>query len=127
MQDASGLSPADTTTCAAMLAVLVRQPSGGPLWSALPVAGAKGGTLSDAFTQAPLGGVLRAKTGTLQEGGVKALAGYRPVDGGGDAQFVLILNGPSAADRPEYLPRWEALGSALAGYPAGPTPAELAP
>jgi serine-type D-Ala-D-Ala carboxypeptidase/endopeptidase (penicillin-binding protein 4) len=81
-------------------------------------------------------GRLRAKTGTLGNApynadppAVKALSGYLPVEGGGGTiQFSLLLNGSGPlTDQSQYRPVWDALAATLAGYPAGPSVAELAP
>ena len=92
------------------------------------------GTLGDIFTDTPVAGRLRAKTGTLNNPpfdqdppAVKALSGYLPVDGGGAIEFVLILNGPTISDQSEYRPVWSTLADTLATYPSGPTPGELGP
>ena len=101
----------------------------------LPVGGSPGGTLFDAFQEGePLSGVLRAKTGTLDNTdgvenklGSKALAGYVPLPGGGAIEFALLLNGETITNKTEYRPSWELLASILAAYPSGPTPDTLAP
>ena len=97
--------------------------------------GAKGGTLYDAFQEGePLSGVLRAKTGTLDNTdgvadklGAKALSGYVPLPGGGAIEFALLLNGETITNRTEYRPTWQLLASILAAYPSGSTPDALAP
>jgi D-alanyl-D-alanine carboxypeptidase/D-alanyl-D-alanine-endopeptidase (penicillin-binding protein 4) len=101
----------------------------------MPVAGAAGGTLADAFVGGPLEGRLHAKTGSLYNyddgiGGlpaVKSLVGYVPLEGGGAIEFALLLNGPQIAEQVEYRPIWDAFGVAVGGYPSGPTVAALAP
>jgi D-alanyl-D-alanine carboxypeptidase/D-alanyl-D-alanine-endopeptidase (penicillin-binding protein 4) len=75
LRDASGLSPQDRVSPAALTALLataVKDPRFGPVLSGLPVGGFDG-TLADRFRSGPGGGVVRAKTGTLD--GVSALAG----------------------------------------------------
>jgi len=75
LRDASGLSPQDRVSPAALtalLAIAVKDPRFGPVLSGLPVGGFDG-TLADRFRSGPGGGVVRAKTGTLD--GVSALAG----------------------------------------------------
>ena len=64
---------------------------------------------------------LRGKTGTLT--GVKSLSGYF-VAGDAEIDFVLILNGTSAAN---YQATWDALGAALLASSGGPTADSLAP
>ena len=92
------------------------------------------GTLSDVFVDHAVAGRLLGKTGTLNNPpfntdppAVKALSGYLPVDGGGEVEYVLILNGPTISDQSEYRPIWNQLADTLATYPAGPTPADLGP
>ncbi len=125
--DGSGLSTEDEMTCTTMLGVLEHGTVDDAVGAGMPVGGAAGGTLSDAFLDAPLAGLIRAKTGTLNHGGAKALAGYVPLDGGGSIQFALILNGTTISNKTEYRPIWDDLASALGAYPAGPTVAALLP
>jgi D-alanyl-D-alanine carboxypeptidase/D-alanyl-D-alanine-endopeptidase (penicillin-binding protein 4) len=133
LADGSGLSTDNRLTCDVLLAVLARGRPGGPIGRALAVAG-ETGTLSDVFTESPVAGRLRAKTGTLQNApfnadppAVKSLAGYLPVDGGDTIEFALVLNGPTINDQAEYRPVWDALATTLDSYPAGPSAEELGP
>jgi len=133
LADGSGLSLDNRVTCAALAAVVERYDSGSAIGRALPVAG-QTGTLSDVFVDHPVAGRLLGKTGTLNNPpfntdppAVKALSGYLPVDGGGEVEYVLILNGPTISDQSEYRPIWNQLADTLATYPAGPTPADLGP
>ena len=104
--DGSGLSDDNRTTCAAIGALLDRYSLDDPLVAGLPVAGATGGTLANAFIGTALEGQLRAKTGTLSnysdgpggKPGAKALSGYLPVAGGGSIRFTLVLNGATITD-----------------------------
>lgn len=131
IEDGSGLGLGNRLTCSALLGVLQHGDVDDPVGVGLPVAG-QTGALSDVFVGDPLEGVLRGKTGTLNNPpfnedppAAKALAGYVPVDGGGAIEYVLLLNGPTISDQSEYRPVWEAMADVLATYPAGPTPAEL--
>jgi D-alanyl-D-alanine carboxypeptidase/D-alanyl-D-alanine-endopeptidase (penicillin-binding protein 4) len=133
LADGSGLSLDNRITCAALAAVVERYDSDSPIGEGLPVAG-QTGTLSDVFVDHPVAGRLTGKTGTLNNPpfnvdppAVKALAGYLPVDGGGEVEYVLILNGPTISDQSEYRPVWDQLADALDTYPAGPAPALLGP
>jgi D-alanyl-D-alanine carboxypeptidase/D-alanyl-D-alanine-endopeptidase (penicillin-binding protein 4) len=135
LDDGSGLSNENRVTCAAFVDVLARSGPKQPLGAGLPVAGTSG-TLRDVFTDSPVTGRLRAKTGTLgnppfnaDPPAVKALSGYLPVAGGGGTiEFSLLLNGPGPlTDQSQYRPIWDDLVSTLAGYPAGPSVAELGP
>ncbi|MEP7114774.1 MAG: D-alanyl-D-alanine carboxypeptidase/D-alanyl-D-alanine-endopeptidase, partial [Ilumatobacteraceae bacterium] len=129
--DGSGLSDANRLTCAAILGVLEHGSATDAVAQGMPVAGAPGGTLFDVFTDSPLGGRLRGKTGSLNPNcnpgqlGAKSLGGYVPQTGGGAIEFVLLQNGQCIANN--YKPLWEQLGQALAPYPTGPTPQTLAP
>jgi serine-type D-Ala-D-Ala carboxypeptidase/endopeptidase (penicillin-binding protein 4) len=131
MVDGSGLSDANRVTCAAMLAVLEHGSATDAVAQGMPVAGATGGTLVDAFKGSPLVGKLHAKTGSLNPScnkgqlGAKSLGGYLPQDDGGAVEFVLLQNGECVAKN--YLPLWDQLSTALAGYPSGPTIDQLAP
>lgn len=133
--DGSGLSDENRFTCNAFLAVLQHLAVDDPVGAGLPVAAQAGGTLADAFEGTPMEGVLRAKTGTLYNyddgiGGrpaVKALSGFVPLEGGGAIEFSMLLTGPQIAEKVEYRPIWDAFAALLAGYPSGPTAAQLAP
>ena len=129
--DGSGLSDANRLTCAAILKVLEHGSPEDPVGEGMPVAGKAGGTLEDVYTDGPLAGKLRGKTGSLNPNcntgqlGAKSLAGYVPQAGGGDIEFVLLQNGQCIAQN--YRPLWDQLGTALASYPSGPTTDALAP
>ncbi len=133
--DGSGLSDENRLTCQAILAVLQHGSFDDAVGEGLPVGGEKGGTLYDAFQEGePLSGVLRAKTGTLDNTdgvadklGAKALSGYVPLAGGGAIEFSLLLNGETISNKTEYRPTWELLASILAAYPSGASPEALAP
>jgi len=130
--DASGLSPENRLTCSALLAVLQRA-RGGRVDSSLAVA-AVNGTLADEFTESPMSGRLRAKTGTLgnppfdqDPPAAKSLAGY--VDTGTDdtIEFVMVLNTPDVTEDRKFAPLWTALGEIFDTYPGGPSAADLGP
>ncbi|MDP9464329.1 MAG: D-alanyl-D-alanine carboxypeptidase, partial [Actinomycetota bacterium] len=129
--DGSGLSDASRATCAAILGVLEHGSASDAVGQGMPVAGAQGGTLFDAFTDGPLTGRLHAKTGSLNPNcnpgqlGARTLGGYLPQEGGGAIEFVLLQNGECIAKN--YRPLWDQLGQALAPYPSGPTAETLAP
>jgi serine-type D-Ala-D-Ala carboxypeptidase/endopeptidase (penicillin-binding protein 4) len=133
LADGSGLSLDNRLTCEALAAVVERHDSDSPIGRGLPVAG-QTGTLSDVFVDHPVQGRLLGKTGTLNNPpfnvdppAVKSLVGYLPVDGGGEVEYVLVLNGPTISDQSEYRPIWIDLADTLDTYPSGPTPAELGP
>lgn len=133
LSDGSGLSLENRATCAALIEVLQRYDLDSPIGQGLPIAG-ETGTLSDVFADQAVAGRLRGKTGTLNNPpfnvdppAVKALGGYLPVDGGGEVEYVLILNGPTISDQSEYRPIWDQLAVTLDTYPSGPTPAAVGP
>lgn len=119
--DGSGLSRDNQITCAALLTVLQRGSSTDLVGSGLAKAGQDGSTLDGKFEEDGLRDVLQAKTGSLT--GVKALCGYMPV-AGQEIEFVLILNGPTAAD---FAGPWQRLGELLLATAAAPGAATLAP
>ena len=133
LADGSGLSLGNRLTCDALLTVLQRTGFTSPIGQGLPVAG-QTGTLRDIFTDDPVAGRLRGKTGTLNNPpfnldppAVKALAGFLPVEGGSAVEYVLVLNGPTISDQREYRPVWADLVDALDTYPSGVSPLDLGP
>lgn len=134
LADGSGLSNDNRTTCNTLLGLLAMSGPDEALGMGLPVAG-ESGTMTDVFTNMAVTGKMRAKTGTLgnppfnqDPPAVKSLSGYLPVDGGGTISFALILNGEGPlSDQSIYRPIWNDLAEALATYPSGPSPSELAP
>ena len=133
--DGSGLSDENRLTCAALLAVLQHGSVDDAVGQGLPLGGREGGTLYDAFQEGePLSGVIRAKTGTLDntdgvpdKPGTKALSGYVPLEGGGSIEFAMLLNGETITNKTEYRPIWELFASIMAAYPSGPGIDTLAP
>lgn len=119
--DGSGLSRDNLITCRGLLTVLQRGSAGDVVGSGLAKAGQDGSTLDGRFEEDGLRGVLQGKTGSLT--GVKALCGYMPVPGG-EIEFVLILNGPTAAD---FAGPWGRLGELLLATAASPGADTLAP
>lgn len=132
--DGSGLSNDNRLTCQMLAEVLERYEPGDAFSAGLPIAG-ETGTLAEVFTESPVAGRLVGKTGTLgnppynaDPPAVKALSGYLPPEGGGTIEFALVLNsGGTLADQSVYRPIWDAFANVLAGYPSGPTAAELGP
>ena len=133
--DGSGLSDENRLTCAALLAVVQHGSVDDAVGQGLPLGGVKGGTLYDAFLEGePLSGIIRAKTGTLDNTdgvanklGAKALSGYIPQPGGGAIEFSFLLNGETITNKTEYRPLWEQFATTMAAYPAGPGVDELGP
>ena len=132
--DGSGLSNDDRATCALLVGLLARHTPTDAFGAGLPVAGVSG-TLQDVFNDSSLAGKLAAKTGTLGNApynadppAVKTLSGYVPLEGGGAIEFSLLLNASGTlTDQSVYRPIWDRLAQALATYPSGATPAQLAP
>ena len=122
LRDGSGLSRGNRITCDAVVAVLDRQPVNGDLVRGLSVASTSG-TLSEAFTNTPVAGKLRGKTGTLLN--VKTLAGVLPVGSNDQVTFALFLNGAGWADQGNYRPLWDSLAEAISTYPDGPTKSQV--
>ena len=136
--DASGLSDDDRLTCGALLAVLQHGSVADAVGQGLAIGGAAGSTLYDVFlTGQPLSGVIRAKTGTLNnladgvtpdgKPAAKALSGYVPTEAGGVIEFTLLLNGQTISDDAQYKPIWQAMAAIFADYPSGPTVVDLGP
>lgn len=133
--DGSGLSDENRLTCAALLAVVQHVSVDDAIGQGLPIGGQQGGTLYDAFQEGqPLSGIIRAKTGTLDNTdgianklGTKALAGFIPQPGGGAIEFSFLLNGETITNKTEYRPLWELFATIMADYPAGPTVESLTP
>ncbi|MFN8022544.1 MAG: D-alanyl-D-alanine carboxypeptidase/D-alanyl-D-alanine-endopeptidase [Acidimicrobiales bacterium] len=123
LADGSGLSRDDRVTCALMIGVLRQGSATDDLGLALPVA-ATSGTLDVEFTGSPMAGRLQAKTGSLTD--VKSLSGYLSTSGG-EIEFSLILNQPTANDAATYQPIWDVLGVALNTYPSSASVDQLAP
>lgn len=130
--DGSGLSNDNRLTCAALIGVLQHGSVDDPVGAGLGIA-ATTGTLADLFGGTAVAGVLRAKTGTLNNDdselpAVKSLSGYLPIEGGGAVEFALILTGQTISNQSEYQPIWyDRLAPALASYPAAGSVADLAP
>lgn len=133
--DGSGLSDENRLTCAALLAVVQHGSVDDPVGQGLPIGGQQGGTLYDAFQEGqPLSGIIRAKTGTLDNTdgianklGTKALSGYIPQAGGGAIEFSYLLNGETITNKTEYRPLWELFATIMAAYPTGPGVDTLSP
>jgi len=130
--DGSGLSDENRTSCAALLGVLQHGNVNDPVGAGLPVAGDKAGTLADAFSDGPMKGVLRGKTGTLNNNdgvankpGAKALAGYVPQAAGSQIEFVILMNGETITNKTEYRPTWDRFAEVVANYPYGVTAASV--
>ena len=133
LADGSGLSLDNRVTCTTLVGVLEHAGADSAVGGGLAVAGVTG-TLASVFTETPMSGRLLGKTGTLNNfpidadpPAVKTLAGYLPVDGGGEIVFALLLNGPAISDQSEYRVVWAQLATSLDSFPAVASPAALGP
>ena len=122
MNDGSGLSAANKISCNVFAQLLIREKSVLP--QLLAVAGVSG-TIRDAFDNSPVKGRLVGKTGTLN--GVKALAGYLPLETERPVVFSLLLNKSGIDNQSAYRPIWNALADALHKAKATPQSDQLAP
>lgn len=129
--DGSGLSNSATLRCQTLVDAL--EAADQSVIDGLAVAGVSG-TLSSVFTDGPMTGKLKAKTGTLgnlpfdqDPPAVKALSGEFVASGGETLTFALVLNQSMVNDQSNYRPIWDALASAMAAYPSGPTVSEMSP
>jgi D-alanyl-D-alanine carboxypeptidase/D-alanyl-D-alanine-endopeptidase (penicillin-binding protein 4) len=122
VRDGSGLSSLNRLTCDGLVSLLDR--FDGALPPLLAVA-SETGTLREMFAGTPAEGRLLGKTGTLS--GVKALAGYMPVDGEGSVRFALVMNRAGIDNRSSYRPLWNRLAEGLSGAQGTPRPSDLAP
>ena len=129
--DGSGLSNLARVRCQTLVETLTLADSA--VIDGLAVAGVSG-TLTSIFTDGPMTGSLRAKTGTLgnlpydqDPPAVKGLTGEYVARGGETLSFALVLNQSMINDRANYRPIWDALASTMAQYPTGPTVSEMSP
>jgi len=120
--DGSGLSSTNKATCRTLVGVLQRLE--GNLPGLLAVAG-RTGTLRDVFDGEPVEGRLVGKTGTLT--GVKALAGYLPLEGDEPVVFALLMVRAGISQPSAFTPIWNALGDALDAASSSPSADQLAP
>lgn len=122
--DGSGLAPDDTVTCALVGELLSHPPTDDAIEAALPIAG-ESGTLARRFTRPEVAGLLRAKTGTLNQ--VTALAGFADT-GAAEARFALIANvAPDERIAIEMIAQQERLADLLVAYPQLPDLDHLRP
>lgn len=132
LADGSGLSNDNRLTCSTLLGVLQHGSVDDAVGEGLAV-GATTGTLRNTFEDTEMAGLLRGKTGTLNNDdnilpAVKALSGYVPVEGGGAIEYALVLNGQTVSNQSVYEPIWyDLMSPAFATYPAAGSIADLAP
>ena len=111
-------------TLAALLLRMDQHPYGRDYVGSMSIAGQRG-TLRHQFNGTSLEGRVFGKTGTLS--GVKALAGYVPVEGDSPVRFVMLLNKDGIDNKTAYRPIWALLGNGLGRASAGPRVDDLAP
>lgn len=118
VEDGSGLSTLNRVTPRVLATVLalmlsMKDSGGAALRDSLPVAG-RAGSLLYRMTEAPTGGNLRGKTGSLR--GVRALAGWVVTRDGAVATYVALYNNVRNAGA--MTPVHDAFGRGLARIPA---------
>lgn len=123
--DGSGLSLEDRVTCRLLVGLLERPDTGPVIEAGLAVAG-ESGTLADRFAGTPLGGHLRAKTGTLNT--VSGLAGLVS-DADGTFSFAYLVNVPLSerVDEAAAVEAQRQLGEILLDWPRVPDLTALGP
>ena len=121
-RDGSGLSSKNRITCDALNGLLSRFEEQLP--PLLALAG-RTGTLREIFDDTEVDGRLVGKTGTLS--GVKALAGYLPLEGEDPVRFSLVMNRSGIDNRSAYRPVWNRLAQGLDRASGTPRGSDLAP
>ena len=123
--DGSGLAAENRVTCGAVRTLLDRLGPNDAAFEGLPVAG-ETGTLTLRFLNHPARGLLRAKTGTLNQ--VTSLAGFVRTVPGVTLTFSFMVNLPSGevVDQ-EELALQDELAAALVRYPEAPAVEQLEP
>lgn len=114
VEDGSGLSRNNRSTCAALQATIAATPVADQLRELLPVAG-RDGTLTEQLVGTPAEGTMSAKTGTLTD--VKALTGSQPDGDGERVDFSVVLNGTDVEEPEVYQPIWAGLAEFIAEQP----------
>lgn len=123
--DGSGLAEENRVTCGALRTLLDRLGPNDVAFEGLPVAG-ETGTLTIRFLNHPARGLLRAKTGTLNQ--VTSLVGFLRTVPGSTLTFSFMVNLPpgEVVDQ-EELALQDELAAALVQYPQAPAIADLEP
>ena len=122
LNDGSGLDPADKVPCPLVVDVLTRSGRDSVIGRSMAVAG-QTGTLRKRMLGSEATGLVRAKTGTLNE--VNALAGFADTPKGNAITFLMIQNGlqPNGMS---WVDKYAALLMSYADAPAldalGPLP-----
>jgi D-alanyl-D-alanine carboxypeptidase/D-alanyl-D-alanine-endopeptidase (penicillin-binding protein 4) len=124
MADGSGLSRQNYTSAHALVAALVyahKRPWSEAFHQSMAVAGARSGTLRRLFVGSPAAGNLHAKTGYINN--VRTLSGYVRARNGELIAFSFLFNGNNTSGARGVQ---EQLGTLLAAYAGGGTPAPAA-
>lgn len=126
IDDGSGLAETNLLTCRAVAAVLANAGPGSPFSQTLAISGERG-TLSTRMVDTTAEGLVKAKTGTLQD--ATALSGYAQsrTDPEIDLIFAYIANEPFIAANQPVLELQDTFATALTGYPGRPSVDELMP
>jgi D-alanyl-D-alanine carboxypeptidase/D-alanyl-D-alanine-endopeptidase (penicillin-binding protein 4) len=124
MEDGSGLSRGNRTTCRLLDAVLAADGPTGVLSTGLARPG-QPGTLDDRFVRPPLRDRIAAKTGTLS--GITGLSGWVTTDAGRPLAFSTVQNPAGRAVQAADLALQGQLLEALLTYPQTPPVEQLAP
>lgn len=114
VEDGSGLSRNNRSTCVALASIVSATPVAEELIEMLPIAGTEG-TLAYQFGGTAADGAMAAKTGTLTD--VKALSGSQPAGDGTPVEFSLVLNGTDVDEPTIYQPIWQYLAEFIERYP----------
>jgi len=120
--DGSGLARENLQSCQTLETLLDESSPGTVVADGLAVAG-RSGTLTNRYGDSPLAGVLRAKTGSLNE--VATLAGIVPT-AAGLINFAQLLNGLPLDDEAGTTLQ-DRLVEILATWPERPDPDQVAP
>lgn len=123
--DGSGLAPGNALDCDLLMELLSHPATADTVRDGLAVAGDTG-TLADRFIGSPAAGLVRAKTGTLNQ--VTALAGLATTAGAGESTFALVVNVP-ASERIglEVVAAQQRLAELLVAHPDRPDLSGFAP
>lgn len=103
IRDGSGLSHSNRATAAQIVGVLqaMARHRSAEIWYESLAVGGEEGSMRRRFSNSPLEGRLRGKTGSIA--GVSALAGYIHRDDGNVVVFAVLANGPAAGEIPNRI------------------------
>lgn len=126
IDDGSGLAETDRLTCSALATLLSDAGAGSDLARSLSIVGERG-SLVDDFVESSLGGIVRAKTGSLRQ--VRALSGFVESDDSSlSIAFAYIANEDDILQvEADIFSYQQELLLLLADHPTGPKIDELSP